>query len=305
MNDNKFRAYLAWIAICFIWGTTYLAIRVGVEELPPLLFAGLRWIAAGIIFLGYLKLRGYKLPARSELKHIALIGILLLGVANGLVVFAEQWIPSGLTALLITTLPFWIVGIESFLPKGAKFNYKILIGLLIGFSGVSLIFGHNIESLLEPAYLIGVFALLAAVISWSIGSLYSKYRISTVHPYVSASVQMLIAGSAQTLLGLLFGEAAEFSFTQNSLLAFLYLIIFGSIFGFGSYIYAIAHLPISLVTTYAYINPLIALFLGWLILDEKINLPIILGALIIFIGVFVVKKGSDIKVTRTNFSEVK
>lgn len=135
MKKKNTTAYIAWIAISIIWGTTYLAIRIGVADLPPMLFAGFRWIAAGLILVSIRRLMGNKLPPKNEIKHLAVVGIALLGIANGLVVVAEQWIPSGLAALVITTLPFWMVGFESLLPKGPNFNRYIFIGLLLGLSG--------------------------------------------------------------------------------------------------------------------------------------------------------------------------
>ncbi|MEW5843804.1 MAG: EamA family transporter, partial [Bacteroidota bacterium] len=124
-QERSFRAYLAWLSICIIWGTTYLAIRVGVKNLPPILFAGLRWIIAGPILYLFLRWRGYELPKKSDLTHLAIVAIALLGVGNGLVAFGEQFVPSGLTAILITTEPFWIVCLETFLPHGKKINIKV------------------------------------------------------------------------------------------------------------------------------------------------------------------------------------
>ena len=166
MNKDNFKAYLAWVSICIIWGTTYLAIRVGVKDMPPLLFAGMRWIIAGPIFLLVLKLRGYKLPDKKDLKHIAVVGILLLGLGNGLVAFAEQWLPSGLTALLLTTMPFWVVGIESSLPSGPKLNFMIIFGLVLGISGVFFILGIDFQSLLESSYFIGIIGLMIGELGW-------------------------------------------------------------------------------------------------------------------------------------------
>ena len=293
MNKDNFKAYLAWVSICIIWGTTYLAIRVGVKDMPPLLFAGLRWLLAGPIILLFLKLRGYKLPEKQDLKHIAVVGLLLLGVGNGLVAFAEQWLPSGLTALLLTTMPFWVVSIESTLPTGPKLNFMIVAGLILGIAGVSFILGFDFKALLNSSYLLGVSGLMIGVLGWASGTVYSKYVKVTVHPLMNAAIQMCIAGLALTIVSGIFGEYPKFHFTQDSLLAFLYLLVFGAFIAYGAYIYAISHLPISFISTYAYINPVIALFLGWLILDEKLNTAIIVGALIILLAVYIVKKGSN------------
>lgn len=292
MQKDNVKAYIAWITICIVWGTTYLAIRIGVDTLPPMLFAGLRWILAGIIFLSYLKFKKINLPPKKEIIHLAIPGILMIGFANGFVVVAEQWVPSGLAALLITTLPFWVVGMESALPLGIKINLKILLGMVLGLAGVLVILGNELQNLFNSNYLIGVFLLLGTVVTWAMGTLYSKHKKLNVHPLMGSAVQMLIAGSLQTLVGIILGELPDFVLTQSGLLSILYLTIFGSILGYGSYIYALAHLPVSLVSTYAYVNPIIALFLGWLILDEQINPLIILAAFIILIGVVMVQKGS-------------
>jgi drug/metabolite transporter (DMT)-like permease len=291
MDKNNIRAYSAWIAVCIIWGTTYLAIRVGVEHIPPMLFAGIRWIVAGSIFVTLLKVLGKTFPSRKDLLHISVMSISMLGIGNGLVVVGEQYINSGLAALLITTVPFWVVGIESFSSKGPKINAKIILGLIIGLLGISLIFGSDWQDLINTKYLLGVLCIFGAVVSWSFGTVYSKYKRVSVHPLVSASVQMLIAGFAQMILGILLGEFSSISFNTTGVAALVYLIIAGSIFGYGSYIYSIEHLPLSLVSTYAYINPVIAVFLGWLFLDEKLNFTIGIGALVIILGVVLVKQG--------------
>ncbi|QQS36687.1 MAG: EamA family transporter [Ignavibacteriales bacterium] len=294
MNKENFRAYLAWIMICIVWGTTYLAIRVGVEHLPPMLFAGFRWIIAGSIFMTFLYLRGKHLPSKKEVVHLGIMGLLLLGGGNGLVVVAEQWIPSGLTALIITTIPFWIIGLETFFPDRPKLNLTSIAGLILGLLGILLIFGRDISTMFNSSYIVGIISLLAAEFFWALGTLYSKHKKISVHPLMGASVQMLVAGVVLTLLGTSLGEFSVFTLETNSTLALLYLIFAGSIIGYGSYIYAVAHLPLSLVSTYAYINPVIALFLGWLILNEHIDSITIVASVIVFAGVALVKRGDDL-----------
>ena len=239
-----------------------------------------------------LKVAGFAFPALNELKHLAVVGLSLLGVANGSVVYAEQWIPSGLAALLISTLPFWVVGIESFSPSGIKPNKKVIIGVLIGLFGSTLIFRNELDNLLDADYLNGIIAIVFAMIFWASGSLYSQRRKFTVHPLMGASFQMLIAGIAQTIVGIVMGEWSAFTFTTSSLGAFLYLVFVGSLLGYAAYIYALAHLPASFATTYAYINPVIALFLGWFVLDEKLSWIIGIATIIILGGVAIVKQGS-------------
>lgn len=292
IENPNFKAYLAWITICFVWGTTYLAIKIGVTDLPPFLFAGFRWVAAGVFFAAILYLRKYKFPSFKDIKHLAVVGILLLGFGNGLVVVGEQWLPSGLTSLLITTLPFWVVGIESFVPKGPGLNSKVVLGLLTGLIGVSIIFSNNLTDIWNAEYFPGIVSLLLAMAAWGAGTVYSKYNKVTVHPIMGAAVQMIIAGSLQIVLGLALGEWSRFYLTTESLYALVYLTFVGSLFGYGSFMYAISHLPISFVTTYSYINPVIALTLGWLILDETISIQIVIGAIVIFGGVTLVRRGA-------------
>ena len=260
--------------------------------MPPMLFAGIRWVIAGGIFIAFLKWRGKSLPKAKELVHLAVVGLALIGFGNGLVVFAEQWIPSGLAALLITTVPFFMVGIESFLPRGPRLNATILAGLIMGMVGGFLIFGEDLRYLADPNNLLGVLGLLGAVFFWSVGSLYSKYVKVDVHPLMGASVQMLIAGIFLSLIGISIGELPRLNFEINGLLSLAYLVIVGSLIGYSSYIYVLTKLPLSLISTYAYINPVIALFLGWLVLDEKLNFQIAIAAAVILAGVFTVKRGT-------------
>jgi drug/metabolite transporter (DMT)-like permease len=178
------------------------------------------------------------------------------------------------------------------LPKGPRLNATILTGLILGLAGVFLIFGEDIKYLADPNNLLGVAGLFGAVVFWSAGSLYSKYVKVDVHPLMGASVQMLIAGIFLSAIGVSIGELPRLSLEINGLLSLAYLIIVGSFVGYTSYIYAIAKLPLSLIATYAYINPVIALFLGWIILDEKLNFQIAIAAAVIIVGVFIVKQGT-------------
>jgi drug/metabolite transporter (DMT)-like permease len=292
MPKEDLKAFLAWINVCVIWGTTYLVIRIGVQHLPPMLFAGIRWIIAGSIFIVFMKWKGKALPKANEIVHLAIVGLALLGLGNGLVVVSEQWIPSGLTALLLSMVPFGIVGLESLLPKGPKLNLTIITGLIMGLLGVFLIFEGEVKYLLVVENRLGILGLMMAVFFWSLGSIYSKYKKVNVHPLMGASVQMLVAGTAMAIVGISLGELPKINLEMKGFLSLAYLITVGSWVGYGSYIYAIAHLPLSLVATHAYVNPIVALFLGWLILDEELNLQIVIAAVVILVGVSIVRHGS-------------
>lgn len=292
MDKTKLKAYLAWAATCVVWGTTYLVIKIGVTDLPPMLFAGVRWIISGVLLLSVMLLRGHKLPTVKDLPNLAIAGLLMLGVANGGVVVAEIWLPSGLTALIITTLPFWAAIMESMMPGGVRLNLKMGFGLLLGFLGVALIFYNDLAGFTDSSMLLGVLLIFIGMLSWAGGSMITKYKKLDLNHLVAASSHMLFAGLAQTLLGFILGEHNDLTITTNGLFAIAYLTLIGSMAGYGSYMYAIQHLPVSFVSTYAYINPIIALFLGWLVLGEHISIEIIFAAVFIFTGVWIVRKGT-------------
>ncbi|MGB8507784.1 MAG: EamA family transporter [Pyrinomonadaceae bacterium] len=288
---EKLAAYGAWAAVCFFWGTTYLAIRVGLETLPPMIFAGVRFLIAGtVLFLLLSGQRNTRLPSGREWLDLAIVGLMLLGIGNGLVVVAEQWMPSGMAALLVATSPFWVAGLERTQKGGERVGLRAFAGMLVGFGGLALLvapqlFGASVSG----RFIWGVVCLQIGCFAWSAGSVYSKRRPVGVTPLMAAAVQMLYAGAALTLLGTLGGEWGIVRFSARSLGALAYLIVFGSIVAYGSYTYAMQKLPLSLVTTYSYINPVIAVLLGWLILSEPLGWRVFAATAIILCGVALVK----------------
>ena len=288
---EKWGAYGAWASVCFFWGTTYLAIRVGLETMPPMLFAGLRFLIAGALVFGFLRLfRRSPLPRGREWLDLSVVGLMLLGIGNGMVVWAEQWVASGMAALLVATAPFWVIGIESLVRDGERLTWRAAAGLLIGFGGLALLVGPDVLGVsLSNSYILGILALQVACASWSAGTVYAKHRRTSVQPLMGAAVQMLIAGLALTLIGTVAGEWPAIRFSERSLGAFLYLIVFGSIVAYSSYTYAIQKLPLSLVSTYSYVNPVIAVLLGWAILSEPLGWRMALAMTIILAGVLLVK----------------
>jgi drug/metabolite transporter (DMT)-like permease len=283
-------AYGSWLAVCFFWGTTYLAIRVGLETLPPTLFGGLRFLLAGTVLFAFVVWRGERLPRGREWLSLGMIGVLLLGVGNGVVVWAEQWISSGMTALLISTSPFWVVWAERFGRGGERAGAHVLLGMLMGFAGMALLVGPELfGARLDARFLLGFVLLQVGCASWSGGSVYAKRHPTRVAPLMSAAVQMLAGGAALALVGTARGEWAALDFNARSLGAFLYLVVFGSLVAYTAYTYAIQKLPLSLVSTYSYINPVIAVVLGWLLLGEPLGWRVAAGAAVILCGVAVVK----------------
>lgn len=293
-RGEKFGPLAAWASVCFFWGTTYLAIRLGLETLPPVLFAGLRFLTAGVLLFLIVRVwTGARLPKGREWLDQAVVALALLGVGNGLVVWAEQWVPSGPAALLVATSPFWVMGVERFFREGERLQGRAIAGLLIGFGGLVLLVAPNLygATALGAGYLWGMVAIQVACASWSIGSVYSKHHPTGVQPLMGAAIQMLIAGAAMTLLGSVLGEWKGLHFSPRSFGAFAYLIVFGSIVAYGSYTYAVQKLPLSLVSTYSYINPVIAVLLGWLVLSEPLGWRVLTATSVILAGVMMVKTG--------------
>lgn len=288
-RQETIKAYAAWGAVCLFWGTTYLAIRIGVQKLPPALFAGVRFLIAGVIFLTYLRLRGYPLPKAKEWGHMAVVGITLLVMANGLVVWAEQWVPSGLAAVIIATVPFWTAGLEALLPSGERLGLRKVLGILIGFAGVVILFAPELGGTFDRAYLKGVIVLIFVPFFWAVGSIYSKHHPLESPAIVAAGVETFIAGLVLTAVGTLLGEWEAFTLNWKGMAAMVYLIFFGSIVGFSSFIYALSKLPVTTVSMYAYVNPVIAVLLGWLILSERLDWSVVTATTIVLLGVALVR----------------
>ncbi len=289
LKDESIKAYAAWLAVCFFWGTTYLGIRIGVQHLPPALFAGIRWLFSGLIFIAYLRLKKIAWPTFREIANMAVVGFCLLFLANGTVVWAEQWVPSGLAALIVSTLPIWMAGLESILPTGNRLTLKKGLGIFIGFMGIVVLFYPDLKQSMDSAYLKGVIALFFAPLAWATGSLFSKYNPVSCNILMSAAVQMTIAGLIFILVGLGLGEAYRFHLNLPGMAAMAYLIIFGSIVGYGSYIYALAKLPAAKVALFAYVNPVIAVLLGWLLLNERLDWYVAVATALVLSGVLLVK----------------
>ena len=288
------RAYLAWVAVCLIWGTTYLAIRISLETIPPLLMAAMRWIAAGGLLILVLALRGERLPARREWPSLALLGILLLGFGNGAVVWAEQTVPSGLTAVLVATSPFWMVGIDALMPDGEAITLRRLLGLLIGFGGIVMLVWPEIR--LDGSgrgFLGGVIAAQIACVGWGVGSSYARHRgrghASEENVLATAAFEMLFGGIALLIVSVALGETARLAFTPRTGGALLYLIVVGAIAGFSAYAYALKHLPVATVSLYAYVNPIIAVILGTLVLQEPFGVRMLVAALVVLAGSAIVR----------------
>jgi drug/metabolite transporter (DMT)-like permease len=290
----KTKIWLALLALYTVWGSTYLAIRFTVETIPPFLSAGMRFLVSGAILLIWRRAAGDALPSPRQWRSTAIVGIFLLLGGNGLVSFAEQYVPSGIAALTLGSMPLWMVSIEAIRPNGVRPNWLTVLGLLIGFGGIFLLVGpaeltgggHTLNPL-------GVGALLAAAFLWSVGSIYSRNVDMPKSSLMSTGAQMLTGSMALFAVSGLTGEWNSFSFanvTPNSWLGLSYLIAVGSLIGFVSYSWLLQNAPISLVATYAYVNPLVAVFLGAWLANETLNARILVAGLFIIGSVMLINQ---------------
>jgi drug/metabolite transporter (DMT)-like permease len=292
---EKRLAYFAWLAVCVIWGTTYLGIRITLETMPPFVMSGLRWVVAGSLLAIYVRARGESFPPRSRWGGSVLLGFLLLAVGNGGVAYAEQWVPSGLAAVLVATAPFWMAGVEARTGDGERLNGRTLAGLIAGFAGILVLVWPELgfDSAGSQRFLIGVVVLQIASFGWALGSAYSRRHGRHDHLLGATALQMLAGGAIMLAFGTLRGEWAVLAFNGRTTTALVYLATVGAIGGFVAYTYALRHLPISFVSLYAYINPIIAVALGVLLLGEPFNVRIALAAALVLIGVGIVKSKSS------------
>ena len=284
-------AWIAFIAVCVIWGTTYLAIKVALETIPPFLMGGIRYLIAGTVLGSILVARGEKLPPLAEWGSLAWLGFLMIGLGNGGVNWAEQYLASGIAAVVIATSPFWMVAVDGMLPGGEKFSTRKIIGLSIGFSGIVLLVWPDITLAGADGrmVLLGILALQIACAGWAVASSYTKRHAMSRNVLVIAAVQMFFGGLFMTLVGTVTGEWATISFNLRTTSALLYLIVAGSLVAFAAYSYALRHLPITTVSLYTYVNPVIAVALGTLLLGEPFRLSMLVAAGIIVVGIVVVR----------------
>jgi len=281
------KALVAYLLVCVFWGSTYLAIRIGVGVFPPFLFAGFRFFIAGTLLLTGALLFGDALPAAPrDWLVLALVGLFLLAGGNAMVVWAEQYTPSGVASIFVVTVPLWMAFFDAVLPGGpGRVSLRVIAGLLLGFAGTVLLVGASPAAILS-ADLRGPIALTWASASWAFGSILYKRRHPQASPYVSAAVQMLAGGAVVITLGLALGEGSRVHVTATGVEALCYLVVFGSLVGYSAYTYALKHAPPTIVGTYAYVNPVIAVLLGWLLLGEPVTartfvaMGLILGAVV-------------------------
>jgi drug/metabolite transporter (DMT)-like permease len=287
-----FVAYICLVGICFIWGTTFLVMRIGVLQFPPFLFAACRQIIAGLLLSGFLFLvKQEKFPSWNVLRIQAFRGFLLITCGNGLVSWAEVFVPSGLAAIICSTMPVIVILINLTVNRSELPNWIIALGVVIGLSGIILVFSEYLADFANPNYRMGIILIFVATLTWAIGSMLTKRKNYDTNPFLNAGMQMFFGGIFCLPFSFAFDDLSHVVFSPQVMSALSYLIIIGSVAAFSMYTYVLAKLPMTIASLYAYINPLVAVVLGWLVLSEKLNLKIGLAFLITVLGIYLVNYG--------------
>lgn len=290
--ENR-RAIAALIAVCIIWGTTYLINKLGVSSMPPLFFTSVRQLTAAIMLLAYLFfIKKLDWPDRSFIKLQLVLGLLLISGGNGLGIYGLQYIDSGISAILATFSPILIAFLLSILQKEHHISKWTWLGLGLGCFGILIICLQKIGMHPGKASIIGIGFTMLSIITWAFGSVYSKLKKHSYNPFLSAGFQMLFGGIPVLIISLFTEKPWTFQIETYHILIWAYAIVLGSLVAYSCFIYSLNHLPVTLVSIHTYINPIIAILLGALLLGEIINFWILIGAIVTLTGVYLVTKHS-------------
>ena len=302
-KGTRTKAFFALALVCFLWGTTWIASKEGVRHMPPLQMAGLRQLLGGLCYVLFFLIKGERWPNIKEWQPIIVLSFLNFLLANGLSTWGLKYISSGLGAIMGAIFPLWLVVIGFFSVK-SKMPGKAIIGLLLGFGGVCIIFYEHLEDFLNPDFRLGIFLSLIATWGWAFGTIYTKKHAANFNPYFSIGLQMVISGMVMTSFSHgLTNTIPVAAIPWQSWFAILYLVVFGSVISFIAYLYALQNLSTEQTSLYAYINPMVAILLGWLIFSEKLTMFIAVGGLVALLGVYLVNKAYKVPVTATPETE--
>lgn len=289
-------AYLCLGGICIVWGTTFLAMRIGVMSFPPFLFAGLRQFAAGVLLSSYLLLiRKIPFPTLAQLGRQAFGGFLMMTLGNGLVSWGEVYVPSGVAAIICSFMPVFVTLINLTINRTEMPNGLIVIGVVTGLVGILLVFREHLAAFVDARYRLGILFIFTASLSWALGSVIIKRSNQNTNVFLNSGMQMIFGSIGCFILSLLFDDLHGIHWTTTTLYSLSYLILIGSMAAFAMYTYALTKLPITIASLYSYINPLVAALLGWVILNEKLNSIIWVAMVITILGIYLVNRGYRLK----------
>jgi drug/metabolite transporter (DMT)-like permease len=293
-KGTRAKALFALALVCFLWGTTWLASKEGVRHMPALQLAGIRQLIGGTCYVIFFLIKGLPLPKRKEWVTILILSFLNFLLSNGLSTWSVQYISAGLAAIIAAIFPLWLVVIGLFTSK-SKISLQAVAGFVIGFSGVCIIFYEHLQDFLNGDFRFGILLSLIATWTWAFGTLYTKKQAANFNPYFSLGLQMMISGIFLSVFTNLLHKAVPLTaIPWQSWASIGYLVIFGSIISFIAYLYALQNLSAEQTSLYAYINPIVAVLLGWMILSEKLTVFIAVGGAVALFGVYLVNKAYKI-----------
>lgn len=298
LKHPNIKAYLAFVAVAIFWGTTFLAIRVGINSdgihlFPPFLLAAFRHTIAGLLICGYfIVFKKQPLPSIKQFKQFSINGALMLVGGNGIISWGMQYVDSGLAALICALTPLWIVFINLIIGSTEKVTKTMWVGFIICLLAQYLIFYDKVNLLSDKNYILGLIAIVVSNICWALGTVFSKSHKSNLPVLYNAGLQMIPGGIILMFISTFLGDWAKFNPSTNSVLALMYLVLFGSLLAYGCFMYILKVLPAALVSTYAYFNTIVAVILGYLFLNEVINTKVIIAMILTILGVYLVGRKS-------------
>lgn len=295
-NQKNLLAYFALGAVCVIWGTTYLALRIGVTQFPPFLFSMIRFLSAGPILVVFMLTAGKaSWPDKKTLFNQAICGLLMITTGISVVGWSEMYISSSVAAVICSVMPIWTILINLVVSKDERPNWLIVLGAVTGLSGIVMIFGEHLTEFSDSNYRTGIVLIFMANLSWAIGSIWIKKKNHNSNPFLNAGLQMLFGGLFLIPFSLFLDDYSSIHWSGEVISSLIYMILVGSVAAYACYSYAIKKLPMTIVSLYAYVNPIVAVILGWLILDEKLNTRIGIAILVTIAGIYFVNRGYQLK----------
>lgn len=291
MKRQKLKTFLAFGAIYIIWGSTFLATRYAVETIPPLMMVGIRSLTAGGILFALSRLKGREKIKKESILPLFALGAMFFLIGHGVLAWAQQYVPSGMAAVLITPEPLWILGMEWLFLRDTRVKRRGVLGLLLGFFGVAYIIASTMGNAASGNDFLGSLLIIAGTLAWGGGAIYSRVARIPKSPVFSSGMELIFGGALVLLSSFIMGEPSRFHASQVSLRSFLgllYLIVFGSVIAFSAYVWLLGRTSVTRIATHTYVNPVIAVFLGWLLVDERITAPLLVATVVIIISVYLV-----------------
>jgi len=291
MKQQNLKTLLAFGAIYIIWGSTYLATRYAIETIPPLMMIGIRSLTAGIILYLLSRFKSKEKIKGENILPLVTLGAMFFLIGHGVLAWAQQYVPSGMTAVLVSAEPLWIIGIEWFFLKDTRVKLRGIVGLFVGFSGIVYLIAFTTGSTTSNNNFLASALIVACTLSWGGGAVYSRVANVPKSPLLSSGMELIFGGTLVLITSFIIGEPSQFHLSQVTLKSFfglIYLIIFGSVIAFSAYVWLLGNTSATRISTHTYVNPIIAVFLGWLIANEQITIALIIAAAIIIISVYLV-----------------